>query len=71
MGGIFGGERSNQRYSLTLSVHARNILNHVNPAPPIGDLSSPEFGHSTALASGVFNTQSANRRLDLQVMFAF
>jgi hypothetical protein len=71
MGGIFGGERSNQRYSLTLSVHARNILNHVNPAPPIGDLSSPEFGHSTALASGVFNTQSANRRLDFQVMFAF
>jgi hypothetical protein len=71
MGGIFGGERTNQRYNLTFSVHARNILNHVNPAPPIGDLSSSEFGHSTALASGVFNTQSANRRLDFQVMFAF
>ena len=71
MGGIFGGERSNQRYSLTFSVHARNILNHVNGAPLNGDLSSPEFGHSTSLAPGVFNTQSANRRMDFQVMFAF
>jgi hypothetical protein len=71
MGGIFGGERSNQRYSLTFSVHARNILNHVNGAPPLGDLSSPEFGRSTSLAGGVFNTQSASRRMDFQVGFAF
>jgi len=71
-GGPFGGpERSNQRYSLTFSVNARNLFNDVNPAPPIGNLSSALFGKSTALAGGVFNTQSANRRVDLQVMFAF
>jgi len=72
-GGPFGGgpERSNQRYSLTFSVNARNLFNNVNPQPPIGDLSSALFGKSTALAGGVFNTQSANRRIDLQVMFAF
>lgn len=71
-GGPFGGpERSNQRYSLTFSVNARNLFNNVNPAPPIGNLSSALFGKSTALAGGVFNTQSANRRIDLQVMFAF
>ncbi len=70
-GGPFGGERSNQRYSLTLSANARNIFNNVNPAPPIGNLSSALFGRSTALAGGVFNTQSANRRIDLQVMFSF
>jgi hypothetical protein len=71
-GGPFGGpERSNQRYSLTFSANARNIFNHVNPAPPIGNLSSALFGQSTALAGGVFNTQSANRRVDLQVMFSF
>jgi hypothetical protein len=71
-GGPFGGpERSNQRYSLTFSVNARNIFNNVNPAPPIGNLSSGLFGKSTALAGGVFNTQSANRRIDLQVMFSF
>ncbi|MGC2698145.1 MAG: carboxypeptidase regulatory-like domain-containing protein [Candidatus Angelobacter sp.] len=71
-GGPFGGpERSNQRYSLTFSVNARNIFNNVNPQPPIGILSSRLFGQSTALAGGVFNTQSANRRIDLQVMFSF
>jgi hypothetical protein len=71
-GGPFGGpERSNQRYSLTFSANARNVFNNVNPAPPVGNLSSGLFGQSIALAGGVFNTQSANRRVDLQVMFAF
>ncbi|HKD81931.1 MAG TPA: carboxypeptidase regulatory-like domain-containing protein [Candidatus Angelobacter sp.] len=70
-GGPFGGDRSSQRYSLTFSANARNIFNNVNPAPPIGNLSSALFGQSTALAGGVFNTQSANRRIDLQVMFSF
>jgi hypothetical protein len=71
-GGPLGGpERSNQRYSLTFSANARNVLNNVNPAPPIGNLSSGLFGQSIALAGGVFNTQSANRRVDLQVMFSF
>ncbi len=69
-GGPFG-ERSNQRYSLTFSANARNIFNHVNPAAPIGSLSSPQFGQSIALAGGFFNTQSANRRVDFQVMFSF
>jgi hypothetical protein len=71
-GGPFGGpDRSSQRYTLTFSVNARNIFNNVNPAPPIGNLSSNLFGQSTALAGGVFNTQSANRRIDLQVGFSF
>jgi len=66
-----GGERSSQRYSLTFSANARNIFNNVNPGQPIGNLSSNRFGQSTSLAGGVFNTQSANRRIDLQVMFSF
>jgi hypothetical protein len=70
-GGFGGPDRSSQRYSLTISANARNIFNDVNPAPPIGNLSSALFGQSTALAGGVFNTQSANRRIDLQVMFSF
>jgi hypothetical protein len=69
-GGPFG-ERSTQKYSLTFSANARNIFNNVNPAPPVGNLSSPKFGQSTALAGGPFNTQSANRRIDFQMMFAF
>jgi hypothetical protein len=69
-GGPFG-ERSSQKYSLTFSANARNLFNNVNPAPPIGNLSSPLFLQSTALAGGPFNSQSANRRVDLQVMFSF
>jgi hypothetical protein len=69
-GGLFG-ERSTQKYSLTFSANARNLFNNVNPAPPIGNLSSPLFLQSTALAGGPFNSQSANRRVDLQVMFSF
>jgi hypothetical protein len=71
MGGIFNPDRSTQRYSLTFSASARNLFNKVNAAPPIGNLSSPQFGTSKALAGGVFNTQSANRRIDFQVVFAF
>jgi hypothetical protein len=67
-----GGERSaDHRYSLTLSANARNLFNNVNAGQPIGNLSSQNFGHSTSLAGGPFNTQSANRRLDFQMSFAF
>lgn len=69
-GGPFG-ERSSQRYSLTFSANARNIFNHVNPGAPVGSLSSDKFGQSISLAGGPFNTQSANRRVDFQVMFSF
>ncbi|HET9183923.1 MAG TPA: carboxypeptidase regulatory-like domain-containing protein [Candidatus Angelobacter sp.] len=69
-GGPFG-ERSNQRYSLTFSTMVHNIFNNVNPAAPVGNLSSQQFGQSIALAGGPFNTQSANRRLDFQMIFAF
>jgi hypothetical protein len=79
MGGIFGGERSNQRYSLTFSANARNLFNNVNGGQQINTLNAPidpvtglsTFGKFTSLAGGVFNTQSANRRLDFQVVFSF
>lgn len=71
MGGIFNQDKSSQRYNLTFSANARNVFNHVNPGAPVGNLSSPQFGQSTSLAGGPFNTQSANRRIDLQVMFSF
>ena len=70
-GGLGNLERTDQRYNLTLSLNVRNALNTVNPAPPVGNLSSPNFGRSLGLAGGPFNTQSANRRLDMQVMFSF
>ncbi len=66
----FGNETSH-RYNLTLSVSARNLLNNVNYAPPIGNLNSPIFGTSNALAGPPFSSGSANRRIDLQMLFSF
>ena len=70
-GGMFGPPTSTRRYNLTFSVNARNVLNKVNAAPPIGVLSSPNFGQSTALAGGPFNSAAANRKIELQAMFSF
>jgi hypothetical protein len=62
------------RYNLTLSVNARNMLNHVNLGNPISNLSSPLFGQSTSLGGGGGfggGGASANRRLDLSLRFTF
>jgi len=70
--GGFGGDTSDRKYSLTFTVSGRNIFNNADYAPPAATLSNPsEFGHFTALAGGPFNTQAANRRIDLQVAFSF
>ena len=62
---------TNHRYNLTFSVSARNIFNNVNLAAPIGNLSSPLFGQSNAIAGGPFSGSPGNRRLDLQMTFSF
>ena len=67
---VFNGE-TNRKYSLTFSVSARNLLNNVNFAPPIGNLESPLFGTSNALAGAPFSSGSAVRRIDLQMLFSF
>ena len=72
--GGFGDPVTNQRYNLTIGISARNLLNDVNLAPPIGILSSPLsplFGHSNALAGGFFGSATANRRIELQMRFSF
>jgi hypothetical protein len=66
----FGGS-TNRRYNLTFSISARNLLNSANPGLPVGNLSSPFFGQSISIAGGPFSSASANRRIDLQVMFSF
>ena len=71
-GGPFGGgPGTNRRYNLTFSVNARNVLNKVNAATPIGVLSAPDFGQSIALAGGPFSSAAANRKIELQAMFSF
>lgn len=69
--GPFGGDSSGHKYSLTFAVAARNILNKVNVANPVGVITSPIFGESNALAGGPFGSSSYNRRIDLQMTFNF
>jgi len=67
----FGGASSNRRYSLTFGLVVRNLFNSVNLAAPVGNLGSPLFGESNALARPPFGNPSYNRRIDLQATFSF
>jgi TonB dependent receptor len=76
--GMFdGGGTTEHRFNLTLSASARNILNHLNPGTPIGNLTSPLFGQSNSVFSfgggpgGGFNSQAYNRRIDLSIRLSF
>jgi hypothetical protein len=68
---MFGDPTTNHRYNITIGISARNLLNHTNLAPPIGNLTSPTFGTSNALAGGFFGSATANRRIELQLRFSF
>jgi hypothetical protein len=70
-GGFGGGPATNRRYSLTFSVNARNVLNKVNAATPIGVFTSPNFAQSVALSGGPFSSAAANRKIELQASFSF
>jgi Carboxypeptidase regulatory-like domain len=67
------GASSGQRFSLTASVSARNMLNHVNPGPIIGSINSPLFGQSNQIAGGfgAFGGNASNRRLEFQLQLGF
>ena len=72
-----GGAPSEKRYTLNMSINFQNILNHVNLAPPVGNLLSPNFGQSLGL-SGTFggfggggSTGAGNRRIYAQMRLNF
>ena len=70
-GGFGGGASSGKRYNLTLGAQAQNLFNIADRAVPTGVLTSPLFGTSTQLADGLFTTDSAIRRITLQLSFNF
>jgi hypothetical protein len=72
---LFGAPSAGRRYSLTVGLSARNILNHNNPGPIIGNITSPLFGqanqiYGTPNGEG-FSETANNRRLELQIQFKF
>jgi hypothetical protein len=69
-----GAASPNRRYSLTISMQMRNITNHNNPGPIIGNITSPLFGQANQPAgsgNGIFSENANNRRLELQTRFTF
>jgi len=71
--GPFGSTLTEHRYNLTLSISARNLLNHVNYTPPVGVMGSPFFLQSTSISGGYMAeaTPTDNRRIDIQLRFQF
>ncbi|HYK87630.1 MAG TPA: hypothetical protein VE398_02600, partial [Acidobacteriota bacterium] len=64
-----------RRYSLSISMSVRNLLNHTNPGPIIGNITSPLFGEANQPAGGLggggFSEAANNRRLELQMRLTF
>jgi len=82
-GGFGGGAPAKRRYSVTLSITARNLFNDVNLANPSAVLNPPAvaggnasfnaafFGVPNQLQGGPFSSGAANRQVYLQAGFSF
>ena len=74
LGGIFTAP-PDRRYNLIFSMSMRNLLNHTNPGPIIGNISSPLFGLANQMAGNTngegFSENANNRRLEFQTRFTF
>ena len=58
-------------YAIRFELIVNNIFNHPNLATPIGNLSSPFFGKSIALAGSPFSTTAASRQIIFRTVFRF
>jgi hypothetical protein len=69
-----GGASKDRRFSLTISMQVRNVTNHNNPGPIVGNIASPLFGRANQPAgsgNGLFSESANNRRLELQTRLTF
>jgi len=75
LGGIIGSPKTVRRYNLIISMSIQNLLNHTNPGPITGDITSPLFGSANRVAGGPngegFFETANNRRLEAQIRFTF
>jgi hypothetical protein len=68
---------ADHRYNLTISMSIRNLINHTNPGPIVGNITSPLFGQANqpagagTLGGTGFSEAANNRRLELQTRFTF
>src|SRR5205807_3938336 len=72
---IIGAPTTSRRYNLTIGMSMRNLLNHNNPGPIIGNITSPLFGRANQVAGALngegFYETANNRRLESQIRFTF
>jgi hypothetical protein len=72
---VIGAPTTPRRYNLTLAMSVRNLLNHTNPGPIVGNVTSPLFGSSNIVAGSAngegFYENANNRRLEMQCRFTF
>ena len=77
LAGIFSPPVTSKPYNLIISMAVRNVINHNNPGPIIGNIASPLFAQanqsagSRNLGGGGFSEAANNRRLELQLRFTF
>lgn len=73
--GLFTSPSTPHRYNVTVAMSARNLLNHTNVGPIIGNITSPLFGRANQVAGSVngegFSELASNRRLELQLRLTF
>jgi len=73
--GLFAPSVNNHRYSIVVGMSVRNLLNHTNAGPTIGNITSPLFGRANQMFGQIngegFSENASNRRLELQVRFTF
>jgi hypothetical protein len=72
-----GKGAGDHRFNLNLSLAIRNLINHNNPGPIIGNITSPLFGQANQPAGAAnlggtgFSESANNRRLEFQARFSF
>jgi hypothetical protein len=72
---LIGAPSAARRYNLILGMSVRNLLNHTNPGPIVGNIASPLFGRANQIAGAPngegFSENASNRRLEMQIRFTF
>jgi len=75
LGSLIGPATTKHHYNFSISMSARNVLNHTNPGPISGNITSPLFGRANQIAGNLngegFSENANNRRLELQMKFTF
>ncbi len=75
LGGLIGSPTTSHRFNLSIGISIRNLLNHTNPGPIVGNITSPYFGSANQIAGGQngegFYETANNRRLESQIKFTF